>query len=260
MLRAARDVRRHAQPPRPPLPRRRRGGAPVPRRELRRGDVPPRRPPLPRIASAASRSRPRARGGGRLPASRTSSVTRIAECAAFITEVERRRDPSHVRAYSHREWVAFLRAAGLTVIDEKVLEKSRPWDDWTARMRMTPRRPRRAGALRPRRARALPRGLRLPGRRTGASRPSPTGCCCSAPIATSPRCADPRVSSPRRAKILPSALSPHSPVRNSGRPRDARIPAALRGRSPRPRARPRRWQVHCVRSKSGRAPPRSRAP
>ncbi len=52
--------------------------------------------------------------------------------------MERRRDPSHVRAYSHREWVAFLRAAGLTVIDEKVLEKSRPWDEWTARMRMTP--------------------------------------------------------------------------------------------------------------------------
>jgi SAM-dependent methyltransferase len=60
------------------------------------------------------------------------------DCAAFITEVERRRDPSHVRAYSHREWVAFLRAAGMTVIDEKILEKSRPWDDWTARMRMTP--------------------------------------------------------------------------------------------------------------------------
>ncbi len=60
------------------------------------------------------------------------------DCAAFITEVERRRDPSHVRAYPHREWVAFLRAAGMTVIDEKVLEKSRPWEDWTARMRMTP--------------------------------------------------------------------------------------------------------------------------
>jgi hypothetical protein len=60
------------------------------------------------------------------------------DCAAFITEVERRRDPSHVRAYAHREWVAFLRAAGMTVIDEKVLEKSRPWEDWTARMRMTP--------------------------------------------------------------------------------------------------------------------------
>lgn len=60
------------------------------------------------------------------------------DCAAFITEVERRRDPSHVRAYAHREWVAFLRAAGMTVIDEKILEKSRPWEHWTARTRMTP--------------------------------------------------------------------------------------------------------------------------
>jgi SAM-dependent methyltransferase len=60
-----------------------------------------------------------------------------AELAAFITEVERRRDPSHVRAYRAVEWKAFLRAAGLTVIDEIVLAKSRPWDDWTRRMRMT---------------------------------------------------------------------------------------------------------------------------
>lgn len=60
------------------------------------------------------------------------------ECAAFILEVERRRDPSHVRAFSHREWVAFLRAAGLTVIDETVLSKARPWEEWTARTRMTP--------------------------------------------------------------------------------------------------------------------------
>ena len=60
------------------------------------------------------------------------------ECAAFILEVERRRDPSHVRAFSHREWVAFLRAAGMTVIDETVVSKARPWEDWTARTRMTP--------------------------------------------------------------------------------------------------------------------------
>jgi ubiquinone/menaquinone biosynthesis C-methylase UbiE len=60
------------------------------------------------------------------------------ECAAFILEVEKRRDPSHVRAFTQREWVAFLRAAGMTVIDEVVLEKSRPWEEWTARTRMTP--------------------------------------------------------------------------------------------------------------------------
>lgn len=59
------------------------------------------------------------------------------EAAAFITEVERRRDPSHVRAFRQLEWTAFLRAAGLTVMDEAVMSRRRSWDDWTSRMRMT---------------------------------------------------------------------------------------------------------------------------
>lgn len=59
-----------------------------------------------------------------------------AECAAFILEVEKRRDPSHGRAFTQREWVAFLRAAGMTVMDEAILEKTRPWEEWTARTRM----------------------------------------------------------------------------------------------------------------------------
>jgi ubiquinone/menaquinone biosynthesis C-methylase UbiE len=59
------------------------------------------------------------------------------EAAAFITEVERRRDPSHVRAYRAAEWRAFLRGAGLTVMDEATTTKVRPWADWTGRMRMT---------------------------------------------------------------------------------------------------------------------------
>jgi SAM-dependent methyltransferase len=59
------------------------------------------------------------------------------EAAAFITEVERRRDPSHVRAFRQLEWTAFLRAAGLTVMDEAVLTGRRDWEDWTARARMT---------------------------------------------------------------------------------------------------------------------------
>jgi ubiquinone/menaquinone biosynthesis C-methylase UbiE len=61
-----------------------------------------------------------------------------AEAAAFVTEVERRRDPSHVRAYRAIEWKAFLRAAGLTPIDTAVVAKDRPWEEWTARTRMTP--------------------------------------------------------------------------------------------------------------------------
>ena len=61
-----------------------------------------------------------------------------AESAAFILEVERRRDPSHARAYRQIEWTAFLRAVGLTVIDEAVMSKQRVWEEWTGRMRMTP--------------------------------------------------------------------------------------------------------------------------
>jgi SAM-dependent methyltransferase len=57
---------------------------------------------------------------------------------AFITEVERRRDPSHVRSYRAAEWKAFLRAAGLTVIEDAIVPKVRPWEEWTGRMRMSP--------------------------------------------------------------------------------------------------------------------------
>jgi len=59
------------------------------------------------------------------------------EMAAFILEVEKRRDPSHVRSFRQLEWTAFLRATGLTVIDEAILEKVRVWEDWTARSRMS---------------------------------------------------------------------------------------------------------------------------
>jgi len=56
------------------------------------------------------------------------------EIAAFLTAIEKGRDPSHVRAFRQIEWTAFLRAAGLTVIDEAVMETVRVWDEWTAPM------------------------------------------------------------------------------------------------------------------------------
>ena len=59
------------------------------------------------------------------------------EAAGFLLEVERRRDPSHVRAFRQLEWTAFLRAAGLTVIDEAIMDKIRVWEEWTTRARMT---------------------------------------------------------------------------------------------------------------------------
>jgi hypothetical protein len=56
---------------------------------------------------------------------------------AFITEIERRRDPSHVKAYRAAEWKALLRGAGLTIIESVTVSKVRAWDEWTARMRMS---------------------------------------------------------------------------------------------------------------------------
>jgi ubiquinone/menaquinone biosynthesis C-methylase UbiE len=61
-----------------------------------------------------------------------------ADASAFILEVEKRRDPSHVRSYRAAEWKAFLRAAGLTVMEDAVIWKLREWNEWTGRMRMTP--------------------------------------------------------------------------------------------------------------------------
>ncbi len=60
-----------------------------------------------------------------------------AELADFILEVERRRDPSHVRSLSRAEWVDRLGAAGFEILDEGVVAKGRPWEEWTGRMRMT---------------------------------------------------------------------------------------------------------------------------
>src|SRR5207244_1574598 len=42
------------------------------------------------------------------------------EASAFMSEVERRRDPSHVRSYRAVEWKAFLRAAGVAGKEEGV--------------------------------------------------------------------------------------------------------------------------------------------
>ena len=59
-----------------------------------------------------------------------------ADASAFILEIERRRDPSHVRSYRAAEWKAFLRAVGLTVMEDFVIWKLREWNEWTGRMRM----------------------------------------------------------------------------------------------------------------------------
>ena len=103
--------------------------------------------------------------------------------AAFILEVERRRDPSHVRSYRAVEWKALLRGAGLTPMEETVVSKIRPWEEWTGRMRMTaPARAdldrfvREAPAAMPRRLRlSTDRGERRVLHRSHAPRPRRPG-------------------------------------------------------------------------------------
>lgn len=56
------------------------------------------------------------------------------DLAAFITDVERRRDPTHVRAYRSDEWLKYLEAAGLKIIEEATVTKERDFDEWTARV------------------------------------------------------------------------------------------------------------------------------
>jgi len=55
----------------------------------------------------------------------------------FVNRFERWRDPSHVRAYTPREWQAWLESAGLRVDVVEASERgSYDFADWTARARM----------------------------------------------------------------------------------------------------------------------------
>jgi ubiquinone/menaquinone biosynthesis C-methylase UbiE len=54
----------------------------------------------------------------------------------FINTVERRRDPSHVRAYSMSEWTSFLDRAGLALEHSELIVKRHEFASWTARSRM----------------------------------------------------------------------------------------------------------------------------
>lgn len=59
------------------------------------------------------------------------------ELDEFMNRFERWRDPSHVRAYTPREWRAWLDAAGLSVDSVEDVERdSYAFADWTARARM----------------------------------------------------------------------------------------------------------------------------
>jgi ubiquinone/menaquinone biosynthesis C-methylase UbiE len=55
---------------------------------------------------------------------------------AFVNEVERRRDPSHVRCYTERQWRDALGAAGLRVAHTEQDRRTHDFADWTARSAM----------------------------------------------------------------------------------------------------------------------------
>lgn len=60
-----------------------------------------------------------------------------AEADAFMDRFERWRDPSHVRAYSYREWQSFCTEAGFEVLTcEDDPREAYEFASWTARMRM----------------------------------------------------------------------------------------------------------------------------
>lgn len=61
------------------------------------------------------------------------------ELDELVNELEQRRDPSHVRSYTLKEWCGFLAAAGLRVERVEVIYRRHEWDDWTVRSGMSER-------------------------------------------------------------------------------------------------------------------------
>jgi hypothetical protein len=53
-----------------------------------------------------------------------------------MNDWEKRRDPSHVRAYTATEWRAFIEDVGLRVTHEETDHKTHAFAPWVERMRM----------------------------------------------------------------------------------------------------------------------------
>ena len=56
-----------------------------------------------------------------------------AEQAAFLHDLEVRRDPTHVRSLKRDEWFAAVADAGLEVSRDLIFQKQHPFKDWLAR-------------------------------------------------------------------------------------------------------------------------------
>ena len=76
------------------------------------------------------------RPGGRLLLSDTVAPEDQA-LDSFINQVEKLRDPTHVRDYTVSEWRDVLNATGLAVEQSELFLKTIPFDDWCVRARVS---------------------------------------------------------------------------------------------------------------------------
>jgi ubiquinone/menaquinone biosynthesis C-methylase UbiE len=79
------------------------------------------------------------RAGGRLYVSDCGSPADPA-AAAFVNDVERLRDPSHVKAYSLNEWKRMLRDLGLEIVVIREVPNVYPLQDWLDHLALGPER------------------------------------------------------------------------------------------------------------------------
>ena len=56
-----------------------------------------------------------------------------AEKAAFLHDLEVRRDPTHIRSLRRKEWIAAISQTGLKVTRDMIFQKQHPFMDWLAR-------------------------------------------------------------------------------------------------------------------------------
>jgi ubiquinone/menaquinone biosynthesis C-methylase UbiE len=55
------------------------------------------------------------------------------ESGRFINEVERLRDPSHIRSHTLRQWLDFFEKTGFMTISVDLFERNHPFQEWAAR-------------------------------------------------------------------------------------------------------------------------------
>jgi SAM-dependent methyltransferase len=56
------------------------------------------------------------------------------ESDRFLNEVERQRDPSHVRSNTVSEWTELIAMAGLEVVTFELFSRTHPFDEWARRV------------------------------------------------------------------------------------------------------------------------------